>query len=167
MDQELSKELFEEYGNLTRAQLIEEMLAVQSLENNIRPFLFINFFEDIFNESKEKIFLFCNGRAYKSAVEWKTDVLKLQNRFGVRFTGEGINKDLFVSDLNAGRFTFAYSTNAEVLDSAFGDKVVDEAYAQAVKPAAWFLNAILAAGDWEEKNGKLSTHVVRNWFGIK
>lgn len=169
MNQELSKELFNEYGNLTREQLREKMLAVHSFENNIKLVLFINFFGDIYKEANGKILLLCNGRAdYKNLDEWKTDVLKLQNRFGVRFTGEGIDKDLFVSDLNAGRFTFAYTTNAEVLDSGFGDKVVDEAYAQAVKPTSWFLNAILAAGeDWEENNGKLSTHVVKNWFGIK
>ena len=169
MNQELSMELYNEYGTLNRQQLREKMLAVHAFENNINLVLFINFFEDMYNEANGKLTLLCNGRAdYASLDEWKKDVLKTQNRFGVRFIGTGIEKDLFVSDVQSGRFVFGYTTDKEPMHPSFGDTVMEDGYAQAVKPGAWFLNAILACGDdWESKYGKLSSHVVKNWFDIK
>ena len=169
MNQELSMELYNEYGKLNRRQLREKMLAVHSFEDNINLVLFINFFEDIYNEANGKLSLICKGRAdYTGLDEWKKDVLKTQSHFGVRFTGTGIEKDLIVSDIQSGYFLYGYTTDKEPMHPSFGDFVKEEGYVQAVKPGTWFLNAILACGeDWESKYGKLSTHVVRNWFDIK
>ena len=169
MNQEISMELYNEYGKLSREQLREKMLAVHAFESNINLVLFINFFEDMYREANGKLALLCNGHAdYISLDDWKKDVLKTQNHFGVRYSDSGIDKDLFVSDVQYGRFVYGYTTAKETMHPSYGDSIKEEGYVQAVKPGAWFLNAILACGEnWESKYGKLSTHVVKNWFNIK
>lgn len=168
MSQEISKELLEEYGNLTREQLREKLIAVQEFQNNINLVLFINFFEDAYKEAKGKLVLFCNNKFdYKSIDEWKNDVVKFQERFGVRCYENNLTQDLFVRDLKSNKFVFACKEE-DVYD--IGRPIEIEGYALANEPESWFVNAIFAmeGWDWEKKcKNKLSTHVVKNWFNIK
>lgn len=165
MNQELSMELYKEYANLTRDELRKKLITVYNFQNSVNLLLFINLFEDIYKEAAGKILLLCNEKCdYKNLEEWKEDVLKKQKRFGVRFIGNGITKDLFVSDLPSNKFVFAFSTDKEDI-SGFGNAIDEPGYAAAVQPTAWFINAIFAArDDWEKSNGRLSTHIVKHWF---
>ena len=166
MNQEISKELLKEYGNLTREQLREKLIAVQEFQNNINLVLFINFFEDAYKEAKGKLVLFCNNKFdYKSIDEWKNDVVKFQERFGVRCYENNLTQDLFVRDLKSNKFVFACKEE-DVYD--IGRPIEIEGYALANEPGSWFVNAIFAIDNWEIRcKNKLSTHVIKNWFNIK
>lgn len=166
MNQKISKELLKEYGNLTREQLREKLIAVQEFQNNINLVLFINFFEDAYKEAKGKLVLFCNNKFdYKSIDEWKNDVVKFQERFGVRCYENNLTQDLFVQDLMSNKFVFACKEE-DVYD--IGRPIEIEGYALANEPGSWFVNAIFAIDNWEIRcKNKLSTHVIKNWFNIK
>lgn len=173
MSQEISKELFEEYGNLTREQLREKLIAVHEFKDNISLVLFINFFEDAYKEANGKLVLFCNNKFdYKSINEWKEDVVKIQEKFGVRCYENNLTKDLFVRDPKSNKFVFACKEEKISMDRS--DTPIDvKGYVSACEIGSWFVNAIFAKNfeenvDWEKiNNKKLSTHVVRNWFNIK
>ena len=169
MSQEISKELLKEYGKLTREQLREKLIAVHEFQDNISLVLFINFFEDAFKEANGKLVLFCNNKYdYKSIDEWKNDVVKFQEKFGIRCYEHDLTQDLFVRDLKSNKFVFA--CKEEEIPNGYGNPIDIEGYASAVEPTSWFVNAIFAKEDWDwEKrcNSKLSTHVVKNWFEIK
>lgn len=167
MSQEISKELLEEYGSLTREQLREKLIAVQEFQNNINLVLFINFFEDAYKEAKGKLVLFCNNKFdYKSIDEWKNDVVKFQERFGVRCYENNLTQDLFVRDLKSNKFVFACKEKEIPIGCENPIKV--DGYASADEPKSWFVNAIFAIDNWEIRcKNKLSTHVVKNWFNIK
>lgn len=141
---------------------------MHEFQDNISLVLFINFFEDAFKEANGKLVLFCNNKYdYKSIDEWKGDVVKFQEKFGVRCYENNLTQDLFVRDLKSNKFVFACKEE-NVYD--IGRPIKIEGYALANEPESWFVNAIFAKEDWDwEKrcNGKLSTHVVRNWFNIK
>ena len=166
MEQEIARELFEKYGNLNREQLKEKLRAVYDFQNNINLVLFINFFEDVYKEANGKLLLLCNGKDdYKNIDDWKKDVLNFQDHFGVRFieAATDIKKDLFVR--NSNEFIFAATNGNENL--GIGVHTEEEGYETAEKPTSWFLLAILEKSSWGENEGKnLSSHVVKNWFGI-
>lgn len=185
MNEEMARELMNEYGGLKRGQLREKMELLYSFENNIKLVLFMNFFKDVYNGAIEKaggkVHLFCNGNFdYKTVAEWKKDVARLQKNFGVRY--DNIDKkqavDLFVSDLNANRFVFGLISDdkSEALSDYlkdYGTLVREPGYNAAAVPGSWFVNAILAkdfrnGADWETYNKTmLATHVVENWFVIE
>lgn len=169
MEQEIARELFEKYGNLNRKQLKEKLRAVYDFQNNINLVLFINFFEDVFKEAKGKLLLLCNGKDnYKNIDDWKKDVLNFQDHFGVRFikAETDIKTDLFVR--NSNEFILAV-TKGKLTDIDYYTE--EEGYESSSGINSWFLNALLATGKeatWEERVGhKLSTHVVKYWFGIE
>lgn len=165
MDQEISKELVKVYGNLNREQLREKMTALYEFQNHINLVLYINFFEDICNESKGRIKLFCNNKFdYKTSEDWRNDVVSQLGKFGVRCCENNLTQDLFVQDLNVNRLIFACKEE-ELYD--YGKPVNVEGYKSAAEPGSWFVNAILALNDWEQKaKKKLATHVVTNWFNL-
>lgn len=108
MSQEIAKNLFEKYKNLTRGQLREKLVAVNEFQNNVNLVLFINFFEDIFKEAKGNLVLFCNNKFdYKSIDEWKNDVVKIQEKFGVKYCENNLTTDLSVQDLKSNKFVLA------------------------------------------------------------
>lgn len=168
MKQEIAKELFNEYGSFSREQLRENLSVLYEFQNNINLVLFINFFEDIYKEANGKILLLCNNKDdYKSLDEWKNDVIKTQEKFGVRYYCNNLTKDLFVRDLKSNKFVFGCK-EAELENC---EKPISyEGYVSADEPTSWFTNALLAlpGWDWEKKcKKKLATHVVQNWFNIK
>lgn len=185
MNEEMARELMDEYGSLNRGQLREKMELLYSFENNIKLVLFTNFFEDVYNgaieKAGDKMHLFCNGNFdYKTVAEWKEDVAKFQNNFGVRYNDidRKLTVDLFVSDLNANRFVFGFISDDESADFSddlkdYGTLVREHGYNTAAIPGSWFVNAILAKDfrngtDWEIYNKTtLATHVVENWFVIE
>lgn len=173
MNQEISKELLKEYGNLSREQLREKLIALHEFQNNISLVLFINFFEDVYKEANGKLVkggfvLLCNDKDYENIDTWKDDVVKSQEKFGVRYYDYENDQttDLFVRDLKSNKFVFACKEGEYLNEYGFPIKV--EGYASAVEPESWFVNAIFARDDWEIRcKKKLSTHVVENWFCIK
>lgn len=173
MSQEIAKNLFEKYKNLTRGQLREKLVAVNEFQNNVNLVLFINFFEDIFKEAKGNLVLFCNNKFdYKSIDEWKNDVVKIQEKFGVKYCENNLTTDLSVQDLKSNKFVLACKEGQVFLDKS-DIPIKVEGYVSALEVGSWFVNAIFAkefeeSMDWEEKNKiKLSSHVVKNWFNIK
>lgn len=166
MKQEVSKELLKEFGDLSREQLKEKMLAMYKFQQNINLTLFINFFKDLYEEANGKLTLFCNDNYdYKDFDTWKNDVANTQQKFGVRFLENNVTLDLFIYDLDSNKFVFACK---EEEICGYGNNVDIDGYASAQEINSWFVNAILFCNDWEKKaKTKLSTHVVKNWFEIK
>ena len=168
MKQAVSKELLKEFGDLSREQLKEKMLAMYEFQQNINLTLFINFFKDLYEESNGKLTLFCNNNYhYKDFDTWKNDVADTQQKFGVRCLDNNLTLDLFIWGLDSNKFVFACKEE-EICDD-YGSSVKIDGYVSAREINSWFVNAILVYyGDWEKKNKtKLSTHVVKNWFNIK
>ena len=165
MKQAVSKELLKEFGDLSREQLKEKMLAMYKFQQNINLTLFINFFKDLYEEANGKLTLFCNDNYdYKDFDTWKNDVANTQQKFGVRFLENNVTLDLFIWDLDSNKFVFAWK---EEEICGYGNNVDIDGYASAQEINSWFVNAILVYDDWEKKEKtKLSTHVLKNWFEI-
>ena len=167
MNYEIAKELFGEYGKLDRNSLKEKLHAIYDFQNNINLVLYINLFEDIFREGKDKISLICSEKCnYKTIEEWEKDVLENPRKIGIRFNSDNRIIDFFVSDLNSNKFIIA--SNTDEIDSDYGNKIDEEGYKQARELASWFIKAIFDTNYWEDGvETKLSTHIVKNWFGIE
>ena len=167
MNYEIAKELFGEYGKLDRNSLKEKLHAIYDFQNNINLVLYINLFEDIFREGKDKISLICSEKCnYKTIEEWEKDVLENPRKIGIRFNSDNRIIDFFVSDLNSNKFIIA--SNTDEIDSDYGNKIDEEGYKQARELASWFIKAIFDTNYWEDGVAtKLSTHIVKNWFGIE
>ena len=166
MNQEIAKELFYEYGKLSRDELKNKLHAIYSFQNNIHLTLFINFFRDIFNEGKGKIQLLCTNRTdYQNVNEWEQDVLKEQKRFGVRYYFEnGDMVDFFIRNMNDKKFVVAGNNKDWVHSETY--PIEEEGYDYAGEFNSWIFNAICDISGWE-KDTKLSTYIVKNWFGIQ
>lgn len=166
MKQAVSKELLKEFGDLSRDQLKEKMLAMYKFQQNINLTLFINFFKDLYEEANGKLTLFCNDNYdYKNFDTWKNDVADTQQKFGVRFLENNVTLDLFIWDLDSNKFVFACK---EEEICGYGSPVEIDGYVSAEEINTWFLKAILVSDDWEkDEKTKLSTHVLKNWFEIK
>ncbi len=165
MNSEITKQLFAEYGKLDRNSLKEKLHAIYDFQNNINLVLYINLFEDIFKEGKGKISLIHSEKVdYKNPAEWETNVLENPIKLGVRYNSDNHIIDFFVRDLVSNRFIIA--SNTDDITSDYGNKINEEGYKQARELNSWFLKAILDTNNWEKDN-KLSTHVVQNWFGVK
>lgn len=165
MNYEIAKELFGEYGKLDRNSLKEKLHAIYDFQNNINLVLFINLFEDIFKEGKGKISLINSEKTdYKNPTEWAKDVLENPIKLGIRYSSDKHIIDFFVRDLVSNKFVIA--SNTDDITSDYGNTIDEEGYKQARELNSWFLKAILDTNNWEKDN-KLSTHVVRNWFEIK
>ena len=167
MNYEIAKELFDEYGKLDRKSLKEKLHAIYDFNDNINLALYINLFEDIFREGKDKISLICSEKCnYKTIEEWEKDVLENPRKIGIRFNSDNRIIDFFVSDLNSNKFIIA--SNTDKIDSDYGNKIDEEGYKQARELASWFIKAIFDTNYWEDGvETKLSTHIVKNWFGIE
>lgn len=180
MNEEISKELFEEYGKSSRAELREKLEMIHTFENNISLTLFINFFEDIYNEANEKaggkVHLFCDGKFdYENPDDWENAVVKNPKNFGVRYDDEKRNQkaDIFARDLDSKKTVFAVvaeDKNADFTDDLvaekWGNPVHLEGYNGAVE-SNWVANVLSATDEWEKNQNKnYSSHVVKNWFGI-
>ena len=166
MKQAVSKELLKEFGDLSRDQLKEKMLAMYKFQQNINLTLFINFFKDLYEEANGKLTLFCNDNYdYKNFDTWKNDVADTQQKFGVRCLENNVTLDLFICDLDSNKFVFACK---EEEICGYGKNVNIDGYASAQEiNNPWFVKAILVDDDWEKKEKtKLSTHVLKNWFEI-
>ena len=166
MKQAVSKELLKEFGDLSREQLKEKMLAMYKFQQNINLTLFINFFKDLYEEANGKLTLFCNHNYdYKDFDTWKNDVASTQQKFGVRFLENNVTLDLFIYDLDSNKFVFACK---EEEICGYGKNMNIDGYASAQEiNNSWFVDTILFCNDWEKKEKtKLSTHVVKNWFEI-
>ena len=166
MKQAVSKELLKEFGDLSREQLKEKMLAMYKFQQNINLTLFINFFKDLYEEANGKLTLFCNDNYdYKDFDTWKNDVANTQQKFGVRFLENNVTLDLFICDLDSNKFVFACK---EEEICGYGKNVNIDGYVSAQEiNNPWFVKAILVDDDWEKKEKtKLSTHVLKNWFEI-
>ncbi len=166
LSQEISKELLQKYGNLSREELRERMRALYEFENHINIVLYINFFEDIYKEASPKIKLLCGNKDdYESIEEWRNDVIIQQERFGVRCFENQMTRDLFIQNLKSNKVVFACKEKELPL---LGKKIHLDGYNFAEEPNnSWFVNAILAKDNWEKKEQKLSTHVIKNWFNLK
>lgn len=165
MNYEIAKELFGEYGKLDRNSLKEKLHAIYDFQNNINLVLYINLFEDIFKEGKGKISLINSEKTdYKNPTEWAKDVLENPIKLGIRYSSDKHIIDFFVRDLVSNKFVIA--SNTDDITSDYGNTIDEEGYKQARELNSWFLKAILDTNNWEKDN-KLSTHVVRNWFEIK
>ena len=165
MNEEIANELFYEYGKLSREELKEKLHLMYTFQNNINLSLFINFFKDIYAEGNGKIKLLCSSKCdYESIEAWEKDVIKIRKNFGVRYSFDNHEKDLFVSDLNSNRFIYASNTDEDVFGC--GKEIDGFDYEYVAEPTSWFLNAIFDTNNWEKKIN-LSTHVVQNWFNIK
>ena len=165
MNYEIAKELFGEYGKLDRNSLKEKLHAIYDFQNNINLVLYINLFEDIFKEGKGKISLISSEKTdYKNPTEWAKDVLENPIKLGIRYSSDKHIIDFFVRDLVSNKFVIA--SNTDDITSDYGNTIDEEGYKQARELNSWFLKAILDTNNWEKDN-KLSTHVVRNWFEIK
>lgn len=165
MNYEIAKELFGEYGKLDRNSLKEKLHAIYDFQNNINLVLYINLFEDIFKEGKGKISLINSEKTdYKNPTEWTKDVLENPIKLGIRYSSDKHIIDFFVRDLVSNKFVIA--SNTDDITSDYGNTIDEEGYKQARELNSWFLKAILDTNNWEKDN-KLSTHVVRNWFEIK
>lgn len=180
MNEEISKELFEEYGKSRRAELREKLEMIHAFENNIALTLFINFFIDVYNEANEKasgkVHLFCDGKFdYVNIDDWEKDVVKNPKNFGVRYDDEKRNQkaDIFVRDLDSRKTVFAVVAENENDDLAsdlvaegWGNPVPLDGYNGAVE-SSWVAKVLFAADDWEKNHNKnYSSHIVKNWFGI-
>lgn len=167
MKQAVSKELLKEFGDLSRDQLKEKMLAMYEFQENINLTFFIIFFKDLYEEATGKLTLFCNDNYdYKDFDTWKNDVANTQQKFGVRFLENNVTLDLFIYDLDSNKFVFACK---EEEICGYGSPVEIDGYVSAEEiNNPWFVDAILFCNDWEKKEKtKLSTHVLKNWFEIK
>ena len=144
----------------------KKLHAIYSFQNNIHLTLFINFFRDIFNEGKGKIQLLCTNRTdYQNVNEWEQDVLKEQQRFGVRYYFEnGDMVDFFIRNMNDKKFVVAGNNKDWVHYETC--PIEEEGYDYAGEFNSWIFNAICDISGWE-KDTKLSTHIVKNWFEIK
>lgn len=168
MNEEIANELFYEYGKLSREELKEKLHLMNSFQDNINLTLFINFFEEIYKEGKGKLKFLCNGNSnHENTEAWEKDVIQNRKRFGIRYSFNNHEKDLFVTDLNSN--DFIYASNTDKIGNEYGDTINVDGYKFAKKiKSNWFNAAILNNYDekkFEEK--KLSSHVVRSWFGIK
>ena len=168
MNEEIANELFYEYGKLSREELKEKLHLMNSFQDNINLTLFINFFEEIYKEGKGKLKFLCNGNSnHENTEAWEKDVIQNRKRFGIRYSFNNHEKDLFVTDLNSN--DFIYASNTDKIGNEYGDTINVDGYKFAKKIRSnWFNAAILNNFDekkFEEK--KLSSHVVRSWFGIK
>ncbi len=165
MNSEITKQLFAEYGKLNRNSLKEKLHAIYDFQNNINLVLYINLFEDIFKEGKGRISLILSEKKdYKNIEEWEKDVLENPIKLGIRYSLDNHITDFFVRDLISNKFVIA--SNTDNVTSDYGNAIEEEGYKQARELNSWFLKAVLDTNNWEKDN-KLSTHVVRNWFGIK
>ncbi len=167
MNSEITKQLFAEYGKMDRNSLKEKLHAIYDFQDNINLVLYINLFEDIFREGKGKIFLICSDKVnYTKLEEWEKDVLENPQKIGIRFSSDEHITDFFVRDLNSNKFVIA--SNTDTIDSEYGNKIDEDGYKHARELGSWFNKAILDTDYWEDgMEMKLSTHIIKNWFGIK
>ena len=150
---------------MNRNSLKEKLHAIYDFQNNINLVLYINLFEDIFKEGKGRISLILSEKKdYKNIEEWEKDVLENPIKLGIRYSLDNHITDFFVRDLISNKFVIA--SNTDNVTSDYGNAIEEEGYKQARELNSWFLKAVLDTNNWEKDN-KLSTHVVRNWFGIK
>lgn len=168
MNEEIANELFYEYGKLSREELKEKLHLMYTFQKNINLTLFINFFEEIYKEGKGKLKFLCSGNSnYENTEAWEKDVIQNRKKFGIRYSFNNHEKDLFVADLNSN--DFIYASNTDKIGNEYGDTINVDGYKFAKKIRAnWFNAAILNNFDEKKFEGKkLSTHVVQNWFNIK
>ena len=180
MNQEIAKELYEKYGELSREDLLKKLHAIYECNDNIDLVLFMNLFKDTYvvaeEKAKGKIKLICSGKEWEDVKEWEQAVLNKQDRFGVRCWYDKVeyadlfvmNKKIFVSAGNTERCL--EDTNViEDLNEINNENENSYEFAGAV-PGNWIYKAMRDIGnevDWEKNMGKLSNYVVDKWFAIK
>ena len=177
MNQEIAKELYEKYGELSREDLLKKLHAIYECNDNIDLVLFMNLFKDICIEAKNmyglemKLFYDDDEYEYENAAKmkmWEEKVLVNQKRFGVccRY-GNGDIIDFFVRDLNGKQIVAAGDVS---LDIGGSEEITEDGYEHAKVSNGWIYKAIRDTPDtwgkrggekvlWEAGGGKISTHI--------
>ena len=61
-----------------------------------------------------------------------------------------------------------FDDDTDTIDYEYGNKIDEDGYKHAIELESWFNKAILDTDYWEDgMEMKLSTHIIKNWFGIK
>lgn len=164
MNQEIAKELYEKYGELSREDLIKKLHAIYECNDNIDLVLFMNLFKDTYvvaeEKAKGKIKLICSGKEWEDVKEWEQAVLDNPKKIGVRRCYDnGDIIDFFVRDLNGKQIVAAGDVSLDIGGSA---KITEDGYEHAKVSNGWICKAIRDTPDtWEKSVGeKISTRVV-------